>query len=183
MALDLKELSIEDFVAEIKVGGSYPDHKYTLFLGAGCSKSSEIPTAGELVLKHWISDQVSSGDDPIEWAKAKIKGFDSDDPAASYGAVIEKYFPNSRVRQAEIERICEAALPGFGYSVVAQLCAQNNTPFSVVLTTNFDDLVADAMFFFPGIQIILQSIVRVVTDSIILWNSASTFCSKSDRIS
>ena len=148
-ALNLKKLSIEEFVKEIKrAGEADPDHRYTLFLGAGCSKSSGIPTAGELVLERWIPDQVSSGEDPIEWAKANIKGFDRNDPAASYGAVIEQCFTYPKVRQAEIERICEVASPGFGYSVVAQLCAQNNTPFSVVLTTNFDDLVADAMFLY-----------------------------------
>ena len=32
--------------------------------------------------------------------------------------------------------------------MVAQLCAKDKTPFSVVLTTNFDDLVADAMFLY-----------------------------------
>ena len=149
--LDLRTLSIEEFVKEIKrAGEADPDHRYTLFLGAGCSKTSRIPTAGELVLKRWIPDQVSSGEDPIEWAKANIDGFDRDDPAASYRAVIEKCFPNPRLRQAEIERICEVALPGFGYSVVAQLCTQHNTPFSVILTTNFDDLVADAMFLYTA---------------------------------
>ena len=146
--MDLKELSIEDFVAEIKVGGSYPDHRYTLFLGAGCSKSSGIPTAGELVRDYWIPKMAPSGEDPIEWAGNHIDGFDQENPATWYGAVIEKCFRNPMVRQLEIERICEAVSPGFGYSVVAQLCAQNNTPFSVVLTTNFDDLVADAMFLY-----------------------------------
>ena len=147
--MNLKELTIEGCVKAIKrAGEADPDYRYTLFLGAGCSKSSGIPTADELVLKRWIPDQVSSGEDPIEWAKANIDGFDLNDPAASYGAIIEQCFPNSRVRQTEIERICEGASPGFGYSVVAQLCAQNNTPFSVVLTTNFDDLVADAMFLY-----------------------------------
>ena len=147
--MNLKKLSIEEFVKAIKrAGEADPDHRYTLFLGAGCSKSSGIPTAGELVLKRWIPDQVSSGEDPIEWAKANIDGFDLNDPAASYGAVIEQCFPISGVRQTEIEQICEVASPGFGYSVVARLCAQNDTPFSVVLTTNFDDLVADAMFLY-----------------------------------
>ena len=89
-----------------------------------------------------------AGEDPIEWAENHIDGFDRNDPAASYGAVIEQHFPKSRMRQTEIENICKGASPGFGYSVVAQLCAQNNTPFSVVLTTNFDDLVADAMFLY-----------------------------------
>ena len=146
--MDIKELSIEEFVAEIKVGGNYSGPSYTLFLGAGCSRSSEIPIAGELVRDHWIPKMAPSGEDPIEWAENHINGFDRNDPAASYGAVIEKCFRNPMVRQLEIERICEAASPGFGYSVVAQLCAQNNTPFSVVLTTNFDDLVADAMFLY-----------------------------------
>ena len=86
--MNLKKLSIEEFVKAIKrAGEADPDHRYTLFLGAGCSKSSGIPTAGELVLKRWIPDQVSSGEDPIEWAKANIDGFDLNDPAASYGAM------------------------------------------------------------------------------------------------
>ena len=151
MALALRILPIEEFVKEIKRGGEADrDHRYTLFLGAGCSKSSGIPTAGELVLERWIPKIAPSGEDPIEWAKANIDSFDEHDPTLSYGAVIEKRFPYPMMRQAEIERICEAALPGFGYSVVAQLCAQNNTPFSVVLTTNFDDLVADAMFLYTA---------------------------------
>ena len=115
----LEELSIEAFVAEIKVGGSYPDHRYTLFLGAGCSQSSGIPTAGELVRDHWIPKMAPFGQDPIEWAENRIDGFDRNNPAASYGTVIEERFRNPMVRQAEIERICERASPGFGYSVVA----------------------------------------------------------------
>ena len=131
---------------EIKrTGEANPDHRYTLFLGAGCSKSSGIPTAGELVRDHWMPEMAPSGEAPIKWAENHIDGFDRNEPAASYEAVIEQRFPKPRMRQTEIERICEVASPGFGYSVVAQLCAQNNTPFSVVLTTNFDDLVADAM--------------------------------------
>ena len=78
--------------------------------------------------------------------------FDEHDPTLSYGAVIKKCFPNSRLRQTEIEQISEGASPGFGYSVVAQLCTQVNTPFSVVLTTNFDDLVADAMIIYTSIH-------------------------------
>ena len=122
--MDLKELSIKEFVTEIKVGGSYTDHRYTLFLGAGCSKSSGIPTAGELVRDHWIPKMAPSGEDPIEWAETRIDGFDRNNPAASYGAVIEKCFRIPQVRQAEIEEICKEASPEVGYSVVAQLCTQ-----------------------------------------------------------
>ena len=150
--MNLKKLPIEEFVTEIKVGGSYPDHRYTLFLGAGCSKSSGIPTAGELVLKRWIPQMAPSGEDPIKWAENHIDGFDRNDPAASYGAVIEQCFRIPRVRQAEIERICKGVSPDVGYSVVAQLCTQNNTPFSAVLTTNFDDLVASAMIIYTSVH-------------------------------
>ena len=147
--MDLRKLPIEEFVAEIKAASrAGPDNRYTLFLGAGCSKSSGIPTAGELVLNDWIPNRAPDGEDAVEWAKTYIPGFDPDNPAASYRAAIEQCFPNPTVRQTEIERICEGAWPGFGYSVVAQLCAKDKTPFSVVLTTNFDDLVADAMFLY-----------------------------------
>ena len=56
------------------------------------------------------------------------------------------------VRQAESEKICKEVSPGFGYSVVAQLCTQSNTPFSAVLTTNFDDLVASAMIIYTSVH-------------------------------
>ena len=155
----LRTLPIEEFVAEIKVhGGTDPeDHRYILFLGAGCSKSSGIPTASELVRDRWIPKMAPSGEDPIEWAENHIDGFDRNNPAASYGTVIEKRFRIAKVRQAEIEEICKEASPRVGYSVVAQLCTQNNTPFSAVLTTNFDDLIAGAMTIYTNVYPIVIS--------------------------
>ena len=148
--MKLRTLTIKKFVQEIKKSGdTNSDHRYTMFLGAGCSKSSGIPTAGELVLK-WIEEQVSDGEDPIEWAETNIKGFKRDNPAASYGTVIEKCFPLPTIRQKEIERICNDVSPSCGCAAAALLCAERNTPFNAVLTTSFDNLIDDAMFLCSG---------------------------------
>ena len=57
-------------------------------------------------------------------------------------------------QQREIERLCDNKFPAFGYSVLAALMEHTkaNGTFNVVLTTNFDDLVADALYLFTSIR-------------------------------
>ena len=130
------------------------DHEkhYALFLGAGCSVSSGIPTAGELVKSHWLPrlHEIKSGDAKLllDWPISLIPGYDDTNPAASYGKVIDKLFLTATARQLEIEALCAGRSPSFGYAVLAQLVAHNSGAFNLVLTTNFDDLVADALYLF-----------------------------------
>src|SRR5262249_48920896 len=43
---------------------------------------------------------------------------------------------------------CEMRYPGFGYAVLGALLGRDDGLFNVALTTNFDDLIADAMYLF-----------------------------------
>ncbi|HRJ61515.1 MAG TPA: tetratricopeptide repeat protein [Azospirillaceae bacterium] len=132
------------------------DSKYAFFLGAGCSITSGIPAAAELVRRHWLPKLVKlrTGDEKHAdaWAEKHIKGFKSDNPAASYSAVMEEHFNTPQKRQEEIERITRDGKPGYGYSALARLLAHEKygRRCNVVLTTNFDDLVADALYLFGG---------------------------------
>ena len=63
---------------------------------------------------------------------------------------MQTLFPLPKHQQQEIEQRFAGKDPGFGCAVLAQLLAhKDHGPLSnVVLTTNFDDLVADAPYLF-----------------------------------
>ena len=149
-----------------------PEKRVAFFLGAGCSVTSGIPSAGQLVRSKdaptdWLRElrrlrhSKSAGDDLDEWARKELSRWDPEKPAESYGELIERLFLHDGDRQREIERLCDdtdKVFPGFGYAVLASLMSGtpdnggqynvNGGQFNVVLTTNFDDLLVDAFFFF-----------------------------------
>lgn len=126
--------------------------RVAFFIGAGCSVSSGIPTAGELVLDHWLP-RLRDRDAPQErdlsaFARQYLPSYDPTNPATSYGPVIERLFLWPEDRQREIERLCNHRFPGFGYACLANLITDPSGRFNIVLTTNFDDLLADALYLF-----------------------------------
>ena len=82
------------------------------------------------------------------WARESIPGYDPADPGGAYGNLISQLFLTPEDRQREIEDLCEQCTPSFGYAVLAQMIALYDGRFNVVLTTNFDDLVADALYLY-----------------------------------
>ncbi len=80
----------------------------------------------------------------------QVPGYDLENPAASYGKVMELLFHGNEERQREIEALCQGRFPAFGYGVLAKLMESDDDAFGAVLTTNSDDLVADAMYLFTG---------------------------------
>lgn len=152
----LRMLTAEDFVRRLRAytSGDLAGAQYAFFIGAGCSISSGIPGASFLVRERWLPRlrdiRAPDEEDPLEWAKEHM-GVDSDDlRPGTYGRVMTELFPQPALRQSEIEELCIAAQPGFGYATLAQLMAMSGSQFNVVLTTNFDDLVADALYLFTG---------------------------------
>ena len=60
------------------------------------------------------------------------------------------FFSPRGLGKREIERLCDGRFPAFGYAVLASLMAMDGGRFNIVLTTNFDDLVADALYLFTA---------------------------------
>ena len=150
---ELKQMGALEFVRRLKASCSRQDEKYAFFLGAGCSVSSGIPAAADLVKKIWLPKlfEFRKGESEFnDWIREEFPEYNPENPALIYGKVIEKIFPNAQERQDEIERICSGKLPGFGYGVFAELIARENNRFNVVATTNFDNLIADAMYLFTN---------------------------------
>ena len=131
------------------------DAKFSFFLGAGCSYSSEIPMAGQLVIR-WLPKLkgIKTGDDANweEWAAEYFDGFAVEKAAKYYGQVIEQLFFTGEERQQEIERLTEGKEPAFGYATMAQLMSHSKygRHFNTVLTPNFDDMIADAMYLYTN---------------------------------
>ncbi len=148
----LRSMRPDEFLRRLHHGDTEADKCFALFLGAGCSKSSGIPLAGELVRDRWLprlrNVQAPERTDLDVWAREIIPDYESDNPAASYGELIEQLFLNPEDRQREIEALCEGQSPGFGYAVLARLVSRESGTFNIVLTTNFDDMVADALYLY-----------------------------------
>ncbi len=115
-----------------------------------CFIQSGIPTGGVLA-NQWLKELQDLEDFdklPIEeWATAANLGI----PAFIYARAADFYprIYHRRFREykeqgyAFLESVMDNAEPSFGYSVLAQVMA--TTPHKVAITTNFDNLIADAL--------------------------------------
>jgi tetratricopeptide (TPR) repeat protein len=149
---ELRKMNAGEFARRLQSDSLVPDKKFAFFIGAGCSVSSDIPGAGSLVKDYWLPKlQEVCAPDLNEfriWLNRELPNYDPNDAAASYGSVIELLFLNPEDRQREIEKLCDGKFPGFGYAVLATLIAKYGGSFNVVITTNFDDLISDALYLF-----------------------------------
>ncbi len=126
------------------------DHAYAWVLGAGASKPSGILLGGELV-QRWLGElhrrHSADGRPLAEWATEAnlgIPGFKYEDAGSHYSRVYERRFAdNPDEGFACLEALMSGKDPSPGYSILAQ--ALEKTPNKVVISTNFDNLVADAL--------------------------------------
>jgi Tfp pilus assembly protein PilF len=162
----LRRISAHEFVKRLKLAEPlddkdklHDDKRYAFFLGAGCSFSSGIPVAGCLVRDEsaesdWLRryrdlhDPLVKDEALDQWARTNLRTWSKDSPASSYGELIESLFLTPGERQREIERLCDGKIPNFGYTVLSSLMSRTGGHFSVVLTTNFDDLLVESFFRF-----------------------------------
>ena len=131
------------------------DRAFAFLLGSGASKSSGIPTGGELV-QQWLCELHRQLDPDAgisrveEWATADhlgIPGFEFARAPEFYPQVFERRFGRDLEQgYAALEHVMQGAEPSIGYSILATILATER--HSVVITPNFDDLVADALAIF-----------------------------------
>ena len=130
---------------------------YTLFLGAGCSISSGIPDANGLI-NSW-RDEIKQSKDAYSALLKKTNNSDKKIISSycefieqlknelhcdsEYGALFEYTRKTKEQRQIYIEKLLNEIKPGPGYIYLAGLIKQN--VFNKILTTNFDDLLGDAL--------------------------------------
>lgn len=140
------------------------DPRFALFLGAGSSWSSGIPTAENLVAQ-WRRQLFLSqaGKDRWwphykpefeTWQKSRYQEWCRKWEAvygrqpSEYSLLFSHFCPDVDARQGFIENICSGCEPGPGYIYLASLV--NAGYFKTFLTTNFDDLIHDALYRYGG---------------------------------
>jgi len=150
----LPEIDARELVGRLERCEGESDRRFAFFLGAGCSRSAGIPTSRELVVHRWLprlcEEKAPGRADFESIVRELIPDYDPDDPATSYGALIERLFLTPEERQREIDALCEGRTPGFGHAVLARLIARQTSRFDVVFTTNFDDLLTDAFYLYTA---------------------------------
>ena len=137
------------------------DCPYTLFLGAGASVSSGIPSAKKMIrnwqellykeqrnlsriidedFENWLKHEYP------EWRNEKGSQYAESD----YSLLFGHFYQQPKERQLYIEREMEGKKPTFGYLYLAGLIAANR--FNRILTSNFDDLLHDALMKYYDIK-------------------------------
>ena len=128
------------------------DRSFAFLLGAGASISSKIPGAGTLA-RRWVEElhrlhaDESSSPSLEAWAtpdNLSIPGFSLDGVAGFYSHVYDRRFcDDPECGYAYLEDVMKSAEPNIGYSILAKVL--EDTRHKVVITTNFDNLIADAL--------------------------------------
>jgi hypothetical protein len=152
MEAKMKIIEVQEFVRRFKDLAKNKKAKFCFFLGAGCSISSGIPAAGTLIDKEWLPKlkEMETGNEENfdKWLENKFPEYNKTNSAQSYGEIIESRFPTSKERQTEIERLVNGKYPGFCYAIFAKLIENYEVNCNIILTTNFDDMIADALYLY-----------------------------------
>ncbi len=151
--MDIPTLEIDTFIRSVGVNRGSP---HALFLGAGASMSSGVPSA-EACIWQWkksifctnnpgLGEQVSELSLPAvrdridRWLK--VNGFSPVDGQDEYSYFIEKCLPIADDRRRFFEPWIRKARPHVGYRLLCLLAEAEL--FRNIWTTNFDGLVARA---------------------------------------
>ena len=166
---DYRIISTIRLVGAIKEGMNSSE-RFCFILGSGASVSSGIPMGGELERK-WMAEMeehpglaevfataeklkknkyLDYDFKEIEEAWQKVKNSGKPLPSEYYFDIYKlRFYPNYRNGYHYLEKIMAEAKPSFGYHPMALMLADNGRN-NLVITTNFDSLVEDALFMYTS---------------------------------
>ncbi len=151
--IEPQEWTVTGFLNEfMRIHKTMEDRVFCFVLGAGASVTSGISDGGSLANK-WLKEQYTLLEEdpdsvPFEkWATTTnlgIPGFDFNKTASFYSQIYDSRFKDDpESGYAYLENEMKDAEPNIGYSILAQILEE--TRHKVIVTTNFDNLVADAL--------------------------------------
>jgi len=138
-----RNLSLSGFIKEVKEAsdGDYL-RKFCFVLGAGASGSSGIKTGQELV-NIWEEEMLERNEEEYKKWKKKL-GINEENKYSFYSYYYEKRFEEEPTDGNNfLTKEMKKAKPSVGYIMLADLLAKTN--HKVVITTNFDHLIEDAV--------------------------------------
>ncbi len=125
---------------------------FALFLGAGSSKSSGVVLASEMIAEWRQLAYREANETKTEFTKwcEQQDWYGKDN---EYSLLFETVYQDRKSRQRYIERKIKPAFPGWGYLYLANIVQHGR--FNVIYTTNFDDLINEALAVFLGYNAIV----------------------------
>lgn len=140
-----EELTLRRFVEEVKeVSSGSRQRKFCFVLGAGASKTSGIKTGQDLV-NIWEKELLEGNRESyLKW-KEKL-GINEDNKYEFYSEYYEYRFKCVDDGYNYLEKLMESAKPSIGYVILAYILTHTN--HNVVITTNFDHLMEDAINYY-----------------------------------
>ena len=148
--------SLKGFLQEIKrIDNDMEDRRFAFILGAGASINSNIKGAAALA-KEWMEiiyhREHETTSDYKNWLESnpfKFKDWEPNNLAKHYPQIFEKCFEGDHDSgYAALEKAIKDGKPSLGYAVLAWILS--STRHRMVITTNFDNLVADAVSVYGG---------------------------------
>ncbi len=118
--------------------------KYSFLLGAGASRSSGIRTGAELA-NEWYKELEEDMSPEVFRQWCEEENIDSEQPRGEYySKIFNKRFEDSLVGGYEyLKKEMADKTPSLGYYILAQVLTKEQ--HSLVVTTNFDNLLEDAI--------------------------------------
>ncbi|MBQ6843149.1 MAG: tetratricopeptide repeat protein [Agathobacter sp.] len=144
--MSYENLSKTGFIKEIKESstGHHP-RRFCFVLGAGSSKTSGIKSGQDLV-KIW-DEELHERDSESHQTWKNSLGITNENMSNFYSQYYEKRFNKHPTDGYNfLEKLMDVAKPSIGYVMLAHLLT--NTPNNVIITTNFDHLVEDAINYY-----------------------------------
>lgn len=144
--MSYEQLSLSGFIKEMKDVSTGPHpRKFCFVLGAGASRSSGIKSGQELVAI-W-DEELSERNPEAHQAWKEELGITVENRSSFYSQFYEKRFSRCpRDGYNYLEKLMEHAKPSAGYVMLSYLLTKPS--HNVVITTNFDHLIEDAVNYY-----------------------------------
>ena len=149
--------SLKGFLHEVKrIDQDMEDRRFAFILGAGASINSKIKGAAKLA-DEWMEIIYHRQHEPIhndykKWLETnplELTDWEPNNLAKHYPQIFEQCFAGDHDSgYAALEKAIKDGKPSLGYAVLAWILS--NTRHRMVITTNFDNLVADAVSIYGG---------------------------------
>ncbi len=146
--MSYEELTLSGFAKEMREVSSGPHpRRFCFVLGAGASKSSGIKSGQDLV-NIWEEDLLERNREAhLEWKKRL--GINDNNKYEFYSQYYERRFKKAIDGYNYLEKLMESAKPSIGYVMLSYILT--HTRHNVVITTNFDRLLEDAVNYYEDI--------------------------------
>lgn len=164
--MNYEEITLGGFVKEMKEVSSGPHpRKFCFVLGAGASKSSGIKSGQDLV-NIWEKDLLERNrESHLAW-KEQL-GINDNNKYEFYSQYYERRFKRAIDGYNYLEKLMESAKPSIGYVMLSYILT--HTRHNVVITTNFDHLLEDAVNYYENmIPLVIghESLAHYITKQI-----------------